>query len=126
MSGIYSETFVVCYGVNASVRYWVPPGMRAIVKTVLVSTSIQAGELRFQAIAGNSLLATGLIPANSDSKAYAMHVAVYGGQPIEAWTESGGLYVTIAGYLFEDVAGATGPPAGAAQLPEPRPLPWID
>jgi hypothetical protein len=125
LSGVYSHTFLNCFGGSASASYVVPEGKRAVLRTVTVAISATQQGL-WQAGAHTALIGTGVMQVGAPTLVLDVRVAVYGGHSMNAYTAIPGLYVCMAGYLFDDASGANGPPEAAQQLPAPTPLPWLD
>lgn len=121
MSKIYSETFLRITLAGTIIGYTVPAGHRAVVRSVL---AVQGGTLPGQALIWIAGVNTCTIPLpgtykteNVDCRAVA-----YAGQKIEGYSTASGINLTISGYLFEDVTGATRAPGelSAERAADPR------
>jgi hypothetical protein len=123
---IYSERFM-SVGTEGWHYFYVPTGMRAVIKSVDVANR-ELGTGGVQLYVGGPLAVWLDVQASTRSVHQELQLPVYGGESIDVYMGGSGFSAHVAGYLFNDASGRMGPPAGADVLPappaRPDPIPW--
>ena len=115
---VYSERFVKL-AAQGSVAYTVPAGHRAVV-TCITAANWSGTTRGGQVLAGGATVWRVSMPGTLLSLVEEMRVVVYAGEQVVAANDGADLYVTVSGYLFQDVTGRSAPPPGAAGKPLPE------
>jgi hypothetical protein len=121
----YSERFLLMSIEKLWVTYTVPPGKRAVVKTISMVNGLDIEALCMAYVAG-ILVVQRFLPAHSTFFNVGAHLVAYAGEDIGGYLGEVGGGLIVSGFLFDDLGGAsTGPPAmqapGAPPSSEPAP-----
>jgi hypothetical protein len=112
---VYSER-VLHHQASGTWRWTVPAGKRFLVREVCFVNLAAADAYVFVRIGPIVMAIAALLAVNSTLAVHTSQVA-YQGEVVELFISATGYHTTVSGHLLDDDSGATGPPAGAAQLP---------
>lgn len=122
-SSVYSHRFIQTLGGSGGLIYTVPVGKRAVVQTVtMVNNGSAAATVEVSIGIGLVLLAAA--PAKDSSRYLSLRLVLYFGEELKVFTTAANTYVSVHGYLFEDVSGERAgdirhEPLTPGQLPGP-------
>jgi hypothetical protein len=102
---VYSERLLIANTSGVWTRYLVPPGKRAVVMTCLSSNQGSAQSLA-QAVVGGWTVWARSVPVGGSVNDVNLRLVAYEQEAIEARPAVNGCVIIIAGYLFDDDAGA--------------------
>lgn len=115
---IYSECFVLTHAIDMWVDYWVPAGMRAVVRDVSVTGGGLSTEWAQAEVAGITLM-TLYFPAGQRQQYFPVRWTVYEGQRLGLYLHGSQMFGAINGFLFEDTGGESAMARASAELERP-------
>lgn len=112
---VYSERFAVNDGVADWQAYTVPPGHRAVIRSVTATRDGVSRGLTIVMVQGHTICR--LSPGQDSTEVLALHLPVYAGEWMAVWCNSSGNFATISGYLLKDSTARALERSGAVELP---------
>lgn len=122
MPSIYSEQFLGATGAAVETAYWVPPGKRAVIRSVVATCNEPEGAYFWVYLAGMPIYARSF-QAQREGVSVDMRQVAYGGQSIKAYTSTASVFVAVAGYLFDDPTLAADAPGEVTRIRVDRTTP---
>lgn len=115
----YSTRFLSAYGPSGRQVYTVPAGKRAVVRMATLTWDRTTVGACWVAVAG--VWAWNATPAGATgSRVQELRATAYAGEVIEIFELLAGMFCTVNGFLFDDIAAtATELPAQPASAPDP-------
>jgi len=111
--GVYSERFCISGDQDVWTDYFVPAGMRAIVRSIVaLSGAAAAGAVGVQC--GPSSVFWHVFQVSNVTEVVDMRQVAYAEERISVVVTAGAAQATVAGYLFEDSSGRTAAPGEIA------------
>jgi len=105
--------------------YWnVPPGKRAIVRSVTAMSAAGTGEAVELDLMGVPVLLH-RFPDGGGTVVWELHLVAYSGEQFGLLSLGPYSGATVSGYLMEDPTGRTGPPPSASTKPADELPPWF-
>lgn len=101
MRPVYSESFLAGVHIGGTLRYTVPAGHRAIVKSIL-SVSLAGNGAGFNVYIAGVMLWWHAYPAAGSQQLLGLMAVAYGTQPIDLVHGGSSLHTTVAGYLLDE------------------------
>lgn len=119
----YSVRFLLMSIDKLWVTYTVPPGKRAVVKTISMVNGLDTESIVMAYVAG-ILVVQRHLPAHETEMNSGLHLVAYAGEDIGGYLNEAGGGLIASGFLFDDTAaGAAGPPAMTAPGAPPSSAP---
>ena len=98
---VYSTRLGRSGDAGVSVRYTVPAGHRAVIKSI-VAAAVIAAPAQDQLGAAGQLLYIRTFQATPASLVESITAVVYAGETIDCWVEKTDMWLTVSGFLFND------------------------
>jgi hypothetical protein len=106
---VYTERFLRVTAANVWFQYQVPAAHRAVV-TCIAAFNSTAGVPGICACVVAGVAIYHRKPGADSTDVVALRIAAYQGEIVQAVCTAAGLGITVGGYLFEDLTGATAAP----------------
>lgn len=120
----WSTRFVRSGPAGIKVSYSVPPGYRAVIKSVIFATTDGGGGVATAECAG-ALICIWTAPGPNTQLAASMSQVAYAGELISVFVSKSNMWASAAGYLLQDAAPGEGPQGDLSyeRVLEAAPLP---